>query len=144
MAPTTVSRKPSKQRKSYFQAPLHIRRKLMTAPLARELKEKLGLKRLPVRRGDKVRVVRGSFAGIEGKVTRVDLRKLRIYVEGVTRQRSDGTPVHVPIHPSKVVIVELDLSDRKRRESIEVRKGAREQRQPHKALAEVKQSGEQG
>jgi large subunit ribosomal protein L24 len=118
----TKSKKPSKQRKAMFQAPLHIRRKFMTAPLSDELVEKYGIKRLPIRKGDKVRIMRGEFTGVEGKVIRVDLRKMRIYVEGVTRQRMDGTPVFVPIHPSKVMIIELDLSDQKRKELIEKKK----------------------
>ncbi|NAZ11231.1 MAG: 50S ribosomal protein L24 [Desulfurococcales archaeon] len=122
MTTLTKSKKPSKQRKAMFQAPLHIRRKFMTAPLSDELVEKYGVKRLPVRKGDKVRIMRGEFTGVEGKVTRVDLRKMRIYVEGVTRQRMDGTPVFVPIHPSKVMIIELDLSDQKRKELIEKKK----------------------
>jgi large subunit ribosomal protein L24 len=122
MTTLTKSKKPSKQRKAMFQAPLHIRRKFMTAPLSDELVEKYGVKRLPVRKGDKVRIMRGEFTGVEGKVTRVDLRKIRIYVEGVTRQRMDGTPVFVPIHPSKVMIIELDLSDQKRKELIEKKK----------------------
>ncbi|MEM3978161.1 MAG: 50S ribosomal protein L24 [Fervidicoccaceae archaeon] len=122
MTTLTKSKKPSKQRKAMFQAPLHIRRKFMTAPLSGELVEKYGVKRLPVRKGDKVRIMRGEFTGVEGKVTRVDLRKMRIYVEGVTRQRMDGTPVFVPIHPSKVMIIELDLSDQKRKELIEKKK----------------------
>jgi large subunit ribosomal protein L24 len=122
MTTLTKSKKPSKQRKAMFQAPLHIRRKFMTAPLSDELVEKYGFKRLPVRKGDKVRIMRGEFTGVEGKVTRVDLRKMRIYVEGVTRQRMDGTPVFVPIHPSKVMIIELDLSDQKRKELIEKKK----------------------
>jgi large subunit ribosomal protein L24 len=122
MTTLTKSKKPSKQRKAMFQAPLHIRRKFMTAPLSDELVEKYGIKRLPVRKGDKVRIMRGEFTGVEGKVTRVDLRKMRIYVEGVTRQRMDGTPVFVPIHPSKVMIIELDLSDQKRKELIEKKK----------------------
>jgi large subunit ribosomal protein L24 len=122
MTTLTKSKKPSKQRKAMFQAPLHIRRKFMTAPLSDELVEKYGVKRLPVRKGDKVRIMRGEFTGVEGKVTRVDLRKMRIYVEGVTRQRMDGTPVFVPIHPSKVIIIELDLSDQKRKELIEKKK----------------------
>lgn len=133
MTALTSSRKPSKQRKAYFGAPLHIKRKFLTAPLSQELVEKYNVKRLPIRKGDKVRVVRGSFTGIEGKVTRVSLSDTKIFVEGVTRQKMDGTPVFVPIHPSKVVIVELDLSDPKRKELIERKKAKKTQ--------EVKTSG---
>jgi len=124
--PLTESYQPRKQRKALFSAPLHVRRKMMTAPLSEELRKDLGVRRMPVRKGDVVRIVRGSFAGVEGKVVKVDLRKMRIYVEGATRQRSDGTPVYVPIHPSKVQIVKLDLSDPKRKEVVERRRKARE------------------
>jgi large subunit ribosomal protein L24 len=124
VARLTESKQPRKQRLALLQAPLHIRQKLMTAPLSKELREKYGVKRLPVRKGDKVRIVRGDFKGHEGKVVKVDLKRLRIYVEGVTVKRQDGTPRFVPIHPSKVVIIDLDLSDKWRKAIIERRRGS--------------------
>ena len=119
----TASDQPRKQRRSLYNASLHLRRKLLTAPLSRELRDKYGVKRLPVKKGDEVRIVRGAYAGMEGKVNRVDLRKVRIYIDGVTRERADGTPVFIPIHPSKVEIIKLDLSDKERKKIIERRKG---------------------
>lgn len=119
----TSSKQPRKQRKALYNAPLHVRRKMMTAPLSSELRQKYGIRRLPVRKGDEVRILRGSFAGMTGKVNRVDLRRIRIYIDGVTREKADGTPVFIPIHPSKVEIVKLDLSDPKRKEVLERKKG---------------------
>ena len=136
----TISSQPRKQRRTLYNAPLHLRRKMMTAPLSHELREKHGIKRLPVRKGDEVRILRGQYAGMEGKVNRVDLRKMRIYIDGVTRERADGTPVFVPIHPSKVEIIKLDLSDKKRKEIIERRKGRIEE--PEKERVEEKVSEE--
>ncbi len=121
MAVLTRSRQPRKQRKALYTAPLHIRQKLVSAPLSPELREKYGVRTLPVRKGDKVRVMRGDFKGHEGKVVKVDLKRLRILIDGVTIKRSDGTPVFRPIHPSNVMIVELDLSDKRRRALIERR-----------------------
>lgn len=120
----TSSSKPSKQRKAFFNAPLHIRHKFFNAPLSPELREKYGVKRLPVRKGDVVRVMRGDFAGHEGKVVDVDLKRIRIFIEGVQKKKADGTPVYYPIHPSKIMIVKLDLSDPRRRAIIERRKKA--------------------
>lgn len=120
----TRSSKPGKQRKALFNAPLHLRHKLLTAPLSRELREKYGIRRLPVRKGDVVRIMRGDWKGHEGKVVRVDLKKVRIYVEGVQRKKVDQTPVYYPTHPSKVMIIKLDLSDKWRRKMIERRKKA--------------------
>ncbi|MEB3851542.1 MAG: 50S ribosomal protein L24 [Desulfurococcales archaeon] len=142
MARLSASRQPRKQRRAYFQAPLHVRQKLMSAPLSPELREKYGVRSLPVRAGDKVKVMRGDFRGHEGKVVKVDLRRYRIYVDGVTIKRSDGTPVFRPLHPSKVMIVELDLSDPWRRRILERRGGRVGEEAP--AASPEPQSGAQG
>ncbi len=115
------SAKPSKQRKALYNAPLHLKKKLLNAPLSPELREKYGVKRLPVRKGDTVRIMRGDWKGHEGKVVRVDTKKSRIFIEGVQRKKADQTPVYYPIHPSKVMIVKLDLSDKWRKKIIERR-----------------------
>jgi large subunit ribosomal protein L24 len=122
--PVSTSSKPSVQRKALYNMPLHLRHKLFNAKLSKELAEKYGVKRLPVRVGDVVRIMRGDFAGHEGKVVNVDLKRVRIFVEGAQIKRSDGTPVYYPIHPSKVMIVKLDLSDKYRLKIIERRKGS--------------------
>ncbi len=119
-----VASQPRKVRKRMFNAPLHIRRKFLTAPLAPTLRREVGIKRLPVRKGDTVLIMRGEFAGHEGKVVRVSVKKARIYVEGATRRKVDGTEIFVPIHASKVMITKLDLSDDKRKEIIK-RKGGK-------------------
>ena len=115
------SAKPSKQRKALYNAPLHLKKKLLNAPLSPELREKYGVKRLPVRKGDTVRIMRGDWKGHEGKVVRVDTKKSRIFIEGVQRKKADQTPVYYPIHPSKVMIVKLDLGDKWRKKIIERR-----------------------
>ncbi|NPA98597.1 MAG: 50S ribosomal protein L24 [Crenarchaeota archaeon] len=140
----TSSAKPSKQRKALYNAPLHLRRKLMTAPLSRELREKYGIRRLPVRKGDVVKIMRGSWKGHEGKVVRVDLRKLRIYIEGVQMKKADQTPVYYPIHPSKVMIVKLDLSDKWRKEIIERKKSLKEKLEVEETSVEETKEKEEG
>ena len=115
----TKSKQPRKQRKALYEAPLHKRQKLMAAPLSKELREKFHRRSLPVRKGDTVKVMRGDFKGKVGKVVRVDLKKLRIYIEGVTRKKSTGEEVYVPIHPSNVMIIDADMSDKMRQKIIE-------------------------
>jgi large subunit ribosomal protein L24 len=51
--------------------------------------------------------MRGDFKGKEGKVVKVSYKKVRIYVEGITRKNSRGQEKLVPIHPSKVMIISL-------------------------------------
>jgi len=121
------TRQPRKQRKIFFNLPLHLRWHLMNAPLSPELRRELGIKRLPIRKGDVVRIMRGDWKGHEGKVVEVDLKRVRIHVEGVTLKKADGTEVFYPIHPSNVMIVKLGEVDEVRRKIIERRRSAREE-----------------
>ncbi len=109
-----VSSQPRKQRKSRYQAPLHIRHKLMGAMLSPELREKHGIKSISVRSGDTVKVLRGDHKGKEGKVAAVNLKKMTITVDGVSVAKSDGTEVPRPVHPSSVMITKLETKDEKR------------------------------
>ena len=120
--PLPKSKKPSKQRKFVYNAPLHLRHKFVNAPLSKELREKYGVKTLPVRKGDTVKIVRGKFRGHEGTVAKVDLKKARIYVDGATIENARGEPVFYPIHPSKVIIVKLGEVDSVRQKIINRRK----------------------
>jgi large subunit ribosomal protein L24 len=117
--------KPKKQRKMLYQAPDHIRQKLFAAHLSAELRASHGTKSLPVRSGDTVRIVRGDHKGFEGKISRIDRSSYRVYVEGLTREKVDGTAIFVPVHPSKVVITGLVLDDKWRKKILERKKQAR-------------------
>jgi large subunit ribosomal protein L24 len=118
------SHKPSKQRKYLYNAPIHHRGKIMSAPLSEELKSKYGINSIPIRKGDRVKVMRGDYRGTEGEVISVDRKRYRIAVKGIVRRKADGTEVPVPIHPSKVVITKLYLKDEARKRLLE-RKGVR-------------------
>jgi large subunit ribosomal protein L24 len=136
--------KPTKQRKMLFQAPDHIRYKLFAAPLSPELKATHAVKALPVRSGDSVRIMRGDHQGFEGKITRVNRKEYRIYVEGLTREKVDGTTVFVPIHPSKVMITRLNLEDKWRKKILERKKVAGKKieevaKKPAKEVVEIKE-----
>jgi len=97
-----------------------MRHRLFSAPLSDALKTTHKVGSVPLRSGDTVRVMRGDKKGVEGKVTRVDRGKYRLFVEGVTREKVDGSAVQIPVHPSKVMITSLNLDDKWRRESLKV------------------------
>ncbi|MCC6012979.1 MAG: 50S ribosomal protein L24 [Candidatus Verstraetearchaeota archaeon] len=99
--------------------PYHRRIKMMKAPLSKELREKYGIRSAIVRKGDTVLVMRGDYKGHEGKVLSVSLSKMRITIEGINIKKADGTLRPVWIHPSKVMITKLDLTDKKRKEKFE-------------------------
>ncbi|UCD96599.1 MAG: 50S ribosomal protein L24 [Candidatus Bathyarchaeota archaeon] len=115
--------KPRTQRRKLFQASAHRRPKQFSAPLSDDLRRNHNAGAIPVRMGDTVRITRGDRRGFEGKITGISRKKYRIFVEGVTREKVDGTTIQIPIHPSKVLITNLNLDDKWRRETLK-RKGA--------------------
>ncbi len=131
------SSQPRKQRKFLYNAPLHKRQKLMSATLSKELREKYGIRSLPVRKGDTVEVMRGDFKGTKGKVEKVDLKRYRVYVQGVTIRKADGTERFYPIHPSNLRIIKLNLEDKWRKKIIE-----RKQKSKKKEIEEKEEKGE--
>jgi large subunit ribosomal protein L24 len=133
MMQNTRIKNPGKQRKRLFNAPAHIRHKLMAAPLSKELAASRGAKTLPVRKGDTVRIERGDNEGFEGKVSRVDLKAYRIYLEGLTREKVDGTNIFISTHPSKVQIRSLNLDDKWRKNILERKKAAKKPAKVEKA-----------
>jgi len=109
---------PRKQRKRRYEAPLHRRQKMVAAPLSKELRKKFNRRSLPLRKGDKVEVMRGEFKGIKSTVREVDLKKLKVILEDVKRKKTDGTEVRVPLDPSNLMIIEPDMSDKKRQKLV--------------------------
>ena len=107
--------KPGKNRKRRFNAPNHVRRKFLSAPLSPALKAEYGARSIPIRRDDTVTITKGDRKLTEGKVIRVDSERSKIYIEGVTRNRMDGSMVQIPIRPENVMITRLELGDDKRR-----------------------------
>ncbi|MBI5681208.1 MAG: 50S ribosomal protein L24 [Methanobacterium sp.] len=117
-----MSKQPRKQRKLLHKAPLHVRHKLMSVTLSKELREQHGKRSIPVKKGDTVKIMRGDFKDHEGKVEKVDLKKYRVQIEGASLQKPDGNQIYHSVHPSKLMIVELDLDDEERNKIME-RKG---------------------
>lgn len=107
--------KPGTGRKRRFNAPNHVRRKYLSAPLSPSLKAEYGARSMPIRRDDTVTITKGDRKLTEGKVIRVDSQRSKIYIEGVTRNRMDGSMVQIPVRPENVMITRLELVDDKRR-----------------------------
>ncbi len=87
--------------------------------LATDLKAKYATNSVRVRPGDSVKLVRGEYAGVEGKIQKVFPLEGRITVEGVTREKIAGGTTPLRIHTSNVVVTSLNLDDKFRRQKLE-------------------------
>ena len=105
-----------------FQATNHVRSKQLGATLSKELREKYGRRSTRVVEGDTVRVMRGEFKGIDGKVTHVSTEKNAVAIEGIKREKLKGGNVDLYIHTSNVMITGLNLEDKWRQSRLEGQK----------------------
>jgi len=113
------SKQKRKQRKYLANASLHLRHKFLASNLSKELRKKHSRRNFPLRKGDKVKVMRGKFKGKEGKINNVNLKKIKVSIEGIQIQKKDGTKINVYFHPSKLQILELNLEDKERIKALE-------------------------
>lgn len=108
-----VSIKARKQRYRQFNAPVHRKRKMTASHVDPKLRERrTGIPRaIPVRKGDRVRIMRGGLSGREGEVVSVDSGDGTVVIEGVTIEKRDQSKVPRPIHASNVMIVKIVEGD---------------------------------
>jgi large subunit ribosomal protein L24 len=107
------SKQARKQRKFRFNAPFHIKRRIMSANLSKELRKKFSRRSIPLRKGDSVKIMTGEFKNQRGKRSEINSYKLKVYIEGIQRKKKDGTKINVPIDPSNLQISEI-AEDKKR------------------------------
>ncbi|MBI3623803.1 50S ribosomal protein L24 [Candidatus Pacearchaeota archaeon] len=115
------SKIPKKQRKYLANAPLHIKKKLISVNLSKDLRKKFGKRNVSVRKNDIVKIMRGKFKGKQGKIMGVNLKKQIVIVENVQVKKMDGSKVNVPLKTSNLQIIELNLDDKKRSESLQIK-----------------------
>jgi len=113
------SSQPRKQRKYRYNAPLHTRRKFLSAHLSPELRNRLGTRSLPVRKGDEVKVMVGSFRGYKGLVDRVDIRNSKVYVDGVKIKKPDGSEILRALQPSNLMLTNAVMDDKRRQQALD-------------------------
>src|ERR671911_2713393 len=91
--------------------PKHQRDKMVGAVLEDSLRKQYGRKNIRVIKGDSVRVMRGEYKGVEGKVEKLNTEHATFHIEGIQREKIRGGQVKVPIHSSNVMVISLNLDD---------------------------------
>ena len=108
------SKSPRKQRRRVNNAALHERKNLLKCRLDEFLQEEYGLRSLVLKKGDLVRIMRGQFRDTEGTVTSVSYKKGLVYLDNTTITKADGKEATIPIHPSNLLLVKLELDDERK------------------------------
>ncbi|WP_100182162.1 50S ribosomal protein L24 [Candidatus Nitrosotenuis aquarius] len=113
MKPTTI------RNRTIYQASQSLRSKLLCGHLSKDLKNKYHKRSVRVTEGDTVKVVRGEFKGVSGKVTRVSAMKNGVAVEGIKKEKLKGGNLDVFIHTSNVIVTDLNTEDKWRAAKLE-------------------------
>ncbi len=110
---------PRKQRKFRHNAPMHVKQKFVSAHLSETLRSRFERRSLPLRVGDEVKVMRGTSKGFKGKIDKIDLKRTKVFIEGLNVKKVDGSEVLKPVNPSNLIIVEPKMEDKRRQMIIE-------------------------
>ena len=117
--------------------PKHQRDKIIGATLADNLRQQYGRRSVRVIEGDSIRVMRGEYRGVEGKVEKVNTENGTLQIEGVQHEKVKGGQVKVPIHASNVMVTSLKMDDRYRQGALSA-----DQKQAPAPKAEAKPAAE--
>ena len=119
------SKQHRKQRLARYNAPYQRRHREMAAPVDRGLRERqlsrgfMYPRAMPVRKGDRVLIARGEGKGNStSSIAKVDRKARKVYIEGFTYFKSDGTELQRPIDASNLIIVNPDWTDVRRRKML--------------------------
>lgn len=105
-----------------YQATAVVKSKQLSSHLSKELQKKYNKRSIRIIEGDTIRVLRGEFRGVTGKITSVSTPKNGVSIEGVKKEKLKGGNLDVFIHPSNLIITELNTEDKWRQNKLEGKK----------------------
>jgi len=115
--------KPTKMRNKLIYSASHvIKSKQVSSPLSKELQKKYTKKSIRVVEGDNIKIVRGEFKGVDGKIGKISVQKSSISIEGVKKEKTKGDKFDVLVHSSNVIVTGLNSDDKWRISKLEGKK----------------------
>ena len=120
-----------------YRATFNVKSKQLTSPLSNELRKKYSRKSVRVVEGDSVKIVRGEFKGVDGKISEVSTAKNSVAIEGIKKEKTKGDKFDVYIHTSNLLVTGLNTDDKWRIKKIE-RKSAQPQKEAPETTKETK------
>ena len=112
------SKKPNKQRKHLHSMALHEQKKKVSAHLSKELRKELKKRSIGLRKGDEVKIMRGSHKGFKGKIARIDRKNARIFIEKLARKKADGTEILLPVTAPKLMVLAIATGREEKTENV--------------------------
>ena len=96
--------------------------KQLSCSLSKELRKKYGKRSARITEGDTAKIVRGEFAGVDGKVTKISIPDRGVNIEGVKKEKLKGDKFDVYVHTTNIILTALDTGDKWRINKLEGKK----------------------
>ena len=105
--------KPTKNRNNkIYRAVNQVISKQICAPLSKQLRKNYERRRIRIMTDDTVKVIRGEYKGITGKVSKISSDSNSVAIEGNKKEKLKGEKIDVYIHSTNVVITALNTNDK--------------------------------
>ncbi len=115
--------KPTKMRnQQIYRAPYAVRSKQVSGALSKELRKKYGKRSVRLTLDDSVKIIRGEYKGIDGKITKISIDKTSVAIEGIKKEKLKGEKIDVYIPASNILVTSLNTDDHWRKSKLEGKK----------------------
>ena len=98
---------------------MQLLNKQICAPISKDLRKKYSRRSVRIMIDDTVKVIRGEYKGITGKVSKISTENKSIAIEGNKKEKLKGDKVDVYIHTTNVIVTALNTDDKWRLKILE-------------------------
>jgi len=116
-----------------YHATYTTKSKQLGSALSKDLHKRYGRRSVRVIEGDSIRIVRGEYKGVDGKISKISTQKNSVSIEGIKKEKTKGDKFDVYIHTSNLVVTSLNTGDKWRMARLE---GKDPRKQPKEAPKE--------
>jgi large subunit ribosomal protein L24 len=102
-----------------YRATYTTKSKQLGSALSKDLHKKYGKRSVRVIEGDSIKIVRGEFKGVDGKISKISTQKSSVSIEGIKKEKTKGDKFDVHIHTSNLVVTSLNTGDKWRMAKLE-------------------------
>ena len=122
-----------------YRATYTTKSKQLGSALSKDLHKKYERRSVRVIEGDSIRIIRGEYKGVDGKISKISTQKNSVSIEGIKKEKTKGDKFDVYILTSNLVVTSLNTGDKWRMARLE---GKDPRKQP-KDVPKEKPAGEE-
>jgi len=112
--------KPTKVRNhQIYRATNQVLNKQVSAPISKELRKKYTRRSARIMTDDTVKVIRGEYKGITGKVSKISIASNSIAIEGNKKEKFKGEKIDVYTHSTNTIITSINTDEKWRLKLLE-------------------------